>query len=607
MRRAMRSIMIIVAAAFVAGFLMSEVWRLIGSRHRGGPQSRAGLAGRFGREAIPLEQYRQMRDYVSRKYQRDSCLRDLTTDDEARIDQLAWDRLITELNWARVLRQTKLRVTEGEIQWIIMHTPPAGLAQRPELMTDGQFDTAKYYELLRNPQNQGYFASYARDIYEQLRQQKLQLYILAADRITPAQVDDIQRKLQTTVAVTALYFGPGLTQDSAAAEPTEQEARAWYRSHPDQFRSQKEIREVRYLRIPLPITGQDSLDARQRIELAWQRINSADTASFRDSVEMAMLTDGDYEPDTTSQAVPRDQLDSTTKALWTRPLGPSAPRAFPRFTRPYPTPSGWQITILDSVREDTAYIRRIRTRIKPDPNRDIQALDQARSLIEQAQVAGLDSVAAANNLIPPPFPLTMVGGELVRSPINLYTPAQLTDWARTARKGEVMSTPLRAPDGLNIFQLSNIVPAGIRPYDRQVAQTAKWRIKQERDRQRWTNAARQALEELRGGKTLEQLAAENPGLQLSRDTVHGLNDYQARATKPIEFIAAALALDPGQTYGPVATNYGTYIIRCDAVTQTQPQQVDEYLQQLRQGTAEALWESIWQQPEISDYRPTNYQ
>ncbi|MEO0079119.1 MAG: peptidyl-prolyl cis-trans isomerase [candidate division WOR-3 bacterium] len=595
MRRRVRLIMIIVAVAFVAGFLMSELWQLIRSRERGRPSRRAGAIGEIDREPITIEQYRQAREFISRRFQRDSLFRDFTADDEARIDKLAWDYLTSELIWARLLKKTRLNITDGEIEWIITNVPPQELTQRSELQTDGQFDTAKYHQLLRVPENQPFFASYAREIFEQLRQQKLQLYAMANYRITNAELTDIQRRANRTAVVTALRFRP----PRELPEPTDEEARAWYKAHPEQFRAQKEVREVRWVRVPISITQQDSLDAQQRIEQAYQRIRAADTASFRDSLEMAMLTDGDYQPDTAPVRFLRSELDPRTDSLIRR-LKPG------QFTLPYQTVNGWQITVLDSIRQDTVFIRRIRTRIKPDNTREIAALDLARAVIELANATSLDSAARANNLTVGPMPVMIVGGELSRPPGTLYAPGQLTEWATHARKGEVMDVPLRGSDGYYIFALTNITPAQTRPFDEQTKQAAKWRVRAEKANQQTLAAARQAFQELRAGRRLEEFAQEHPDeVEATHDTINGIFDYRVRAMRGVEFVAAALALEPGQTCGPIQSHSVAYIIRCDTLLPAvSPYSDSIYSQERQQQIFQAIWQSLWKQPQIKDYRAT---
>lgn len=592
MRKRVRAIMFIVAGTFIAGFLLGEVWRLLATRRTDRQGFKPGVVGQVGRHEISLEEYNYNRAVVAQRYQLDSLFREMTSEDEARIDNETWANLTSDWVWAELMRRTKLRISEGELDWIMVHFPPEWLRNRPELMTDGQFDTSKYIQLLQHPENRQVFAQYARDIYKQLRSQKVQIYAASAARPVTGEIEEALRQANSVVAVSWLYFsGRDVT------EPTEAEARDYYRRHPEEFRVPKEVREVRFAFFPLQTTAQDSLAARQRIDMAYARLRgAADSSSRRDSLDMAMFTDSDFLPETTSTALMRSSLTPAVESALVR-LRPG------EFTPPLPAPSGWQIVLLDSVRNDTFWVRRIRTRIRPDNAAEIALLDSIRSFIEVASTAGPESAAIRTGVSFAPTPLVLAGGKLTQQFIQLYAPGQLEEWARRAKAGDLMEAPLRGPAGFYVFLLSDVKPAGIRPWNEQVKQAALWRVRQERIKNAAVARAQEAIAELRNGKTLEQYASEHPEVMFGTDTVNGIWDYHIRGQRGVEFTGAALALSPGQTTGPVETRTGAYCIRCDARTEAQTLSAEEYAQQRQQQIAQAILQKLWEEHEIRDFRP----
>ncbi len=596
MRKRVRSIMFVVAGTFIAGFLLGEVWRLLASRRTDQHGYKPGIVGQVGRHEISLNEYNYNRSAVAQRYQLDSLFREMTPEDEARIDDEAWTNLTSDWIWAELMRKTKLRISEGELDWIMVHYPPEWLRNRPELMTDGQFDTAKYIQLLQHPENRQVFAQYARDIYKQLRSQKVQIYAASAYRPVTAEIEDALRQANSVVAVSWLYFS-----GRDEAEPTEAEARDYYRRHPHEFRVPKEIREVHFAYFPLRITGQDSLAARQRIEVAYARLRGAqDSASLRDSIDAAMFTDSDFLPETTSTRILRSALEPAVDSALSR-LRPG------QFSPVLPAPAGWQIVLLDSVHSDTYWVRRIRTRIRPDNAAEIAILDSIRSFIEIASNEGPESAAARTGTAFAPTPLVLVGGRLTQQFIQLYAPGQLEEWARRAKVGEVMPAPLRGPAGFYVFMLTSVKPAGVRPWDEQVKQAALWRVRQEKAKNAAVAKAREAITELRNGKTLEQYAAEHPEVMFGTDTVNGIWDYHMRGQRGVEFVGAALALTPGRTTGPVETRTGAYCIRCDGRTESQTLTAEEYTRQRQQQLAQAILQKLWEEHEVRDFRsPRGY-
>lgn len=592
MRKRVRAIMFVVAGTFIAGFLLGEVWRLLASRRTDSQEYKPGVVGKVGRHEISLEEYNYNRAAAAQRYQLDSLFREMTPEDEARIDNEAWSNLTSDWVWAEMMRRTKLRISEGELDWLMVHFPPEWLRNRPELMTDGQFDTSKYIQLLQHPENRQIFAQYARDIYKQLRSQKAQIYAASTSRPVTGEIEDALRQANSVVAVSWLYFS-----GRDETEPTEGDARYYYRRHPEEFRVPKEVREVHFAYFPMQITAQDSLAARQRIEVAYARLRgAADSASLRDSLDMAMFTDSDFLPETASTGVLRSSLAPAIESTLRR-LRPG------EFSPVLPAPSGWQIVLLDSARNDTFWVRRIRTRIRPDNAAEIALLDSIRHFIETVASEGPENAAVRTGIAFTPTPLVLVGGKLTQQFIQLYAPGQLEEWARRAREGDVMEAPLRGPAGFYVFLLSTIKRPGVRPWDEQVKQAALWRVRQERAKKAAVARAQEAIAELRNGKTMEQYASEHPEVMFGSDTVNGVWDYRIRGQRGVEFVGAALALLPGRTTGPVETRTGAYCLRCDGRTETQTLTAEEYVRQRQQQIAQAVLQKLWEEHEVRDFRP----
>ncbi|MGB9741851.1 MAG: peptidyl-prolyl cis-trans isomerase [candidate division WOR-3 bacterium] len=598
LRKRVKVVMIIVAAAFIAGFLMSEVWNLVRHHERPGTKNiPPGVVGQVGDYKITTDEYRQVRQYIAGKYHQDSSFRDLTNEDESRIEHLTWNHLETELTWAKVFKQTRLDITEGELEWIISNYPPPQLQNHPDLQTDGRFDTNKYRQALANPNNRQFFARYAREIYEQLRPQKLQLYVAGAIILPRNEVEQAVAQSNTVVSVTALYIGPtALKEEERNYEPSTAELRRFYAEHRRDFQPKEEIRELKFVFFPFTITPEDTAAARARIDEAYRRLVAASPASLRDSFEMAGLMFGDYEPDTVAVAFTRSQFNPAVESI-VRRLKPGS------FTRPLSTGNGWQIILLDSARNDTFWVKRIRTRIKPDESRELALQDQIRTFMEQAAGGDFDSVAVRMNLMLGPSPARVLGRRKLSWSVEIYNPGELVAWAADAKPGEVMPVPMRGPYGYYVFKLARIVPVKPAPFE-QVQEALKWRLRQEREKKLCAEIATAALASIRSGKTLEQYAAENQQVELIHEVINGSADMMARGRRGAEFVGAALALEPGQITGPIMTNWGYYIVRCDEkrTNETPVLKPENYVQQKQQLLFQELWEKITEQPETKDWR-----
>lgn len=598
MRRRVKVIFFIVAASFIAGFLMSEVWQLIKSREGGSRRhAQAGVVGMIGKEKVGIDEYRQVLEYIAHKYRQDSLFHDLTNEDEIRIENLAWNYLVQERNWQRILEETRLQITDGELNWIITRFPPQQLQNHPALITDGKFDTMKYQEALRNPQNRPLFLHYAREIYEQLRPQKLQMYVAGAMHLNPMKMAEDLSFANTVVNITALYFGPKtFAEEMKNFTPTQAELLDYYRKHREEFRPKEEIRELAYIHFPLAVTATDSQSARERIEDAYRRLLADDRLSFKDSFEMVALSLGDFAPDTISVRFVAGQFLPATESI-VRRLKPG------QWTKPLAMENGWQIVLLDSAKADTFWVRRIRARIKLDNTREMAVLDRARELIEQAKVIGFESSAMRLGLKIAPMPVQVVEKKSAPFGVLIYNPTQLVEWAREARPGEVTEVPWRGPAGFYVFALRKIIRPQPPSFDelKEVIKKLVWREKQN---ELGLKKANEAIAAVNAGKSIEQYAAENSEVELIKKEIKGCFDND-RTVRGVEFVAAVLALEPGQTVGPIETTRGVYIIRCDGKRQSEEPILppEHYLSQNQEEIFHQLWEEVTKEPEIKDWRP----
>jgi hypothetical protein len=150
-----------------------------------------------------------------------------------------------------------------------------------------------------------------------------------------------------------------------------------------------------------------------------------------------------------------------------------------------------------------------------------------------------------------------------------------------------------------VFELAEVKPAGFADYEK-VKQAASFRLRLEKEKQAWSDMARQALEAVKAGKGFEQYAAENPGVELQTDSCTGLVD--CRRKKGPEFAGAVAALNPGEKYGVVETNWGAFIIRCDERTSVSTLEPAAYVDQRRTQVGQTVMGEMLKQPEVKDYR-----
>ncbi len=547
-----------------------------------------GIVGVVGDHKVTYDEYRGALAYITDKYKTENQLRDLSSEDYAEIERQAWSFLVSELTWGRMLRDSKVKTSEQEILEIMKANPPEALRNNPELLNEkGEFDRDKYMSAMNNPKNRDFFVKYFRDLAEMLPKEKFRIDVVNSYRVTSAEANEAVRAANSTWRVTSLYFGPKLLAERA--EPTEDSIKAYYRTHQHEFRT-KEIRQARYVHFPFSVTAEDSAEAEEQIRNAYQQLKAGE------SFNLTMMDFSNLVAETTSGYVPRSRLDPKTDSVVKKLTAG-------RYSEPFLADYGWQIVTLDSLKGDSVALRRILVRIQMGAEAVAKVRDNVREFMEQCKVDGFDSTAKRKGLY------VMRARPMVdRKPnlagLELESPSQFVDWILSAKQGDIMPEPARGRNGFYVFELSEVRPAGVQKFE-EAKEAAKWKLRQAAEKKVWLARAHEVLAEVRAGKTLEQVAAEDQNIELVTEEFNGLLDVRRR--KGAEFAGAVKALEPGQHSGIVETNWGAFIIRCDSRQDGTVLAPEQYSQQRAQQVGQELIRDFLKEPEIKDYRdPFSY-
>src|SRR5918911_3807770 len=131
---------------FVGGFLLAETSGLLG---RGPVTAHTAVATVNGRDIL----YTTWMNATQRLEQERSQMlgRSLTLDERRRVEQEALDQLIADILLEQEYRRRGISVSDDEILEAAKYSPPPGVAQDPELQTEGRFDLQKWQRFLASP------------------------------------------------------------------------------------------------------------------------------------------------------------------------------------------------------------------------------------------------------------------------------------------------------------------------------------------------------------------------------------------------------------------------------------------------------------------------
>jgi parvulin-like peptidyl-prolyl isomerase len=581
MRRLSKSIFIIVAIVFIGGFLMGELWQIIG-RQSGKKMLDKGVVGKVGKKVIKLQEYQNAVQYFTVKYQTENKVRDISPQDQENINQQTWQYLTQEKTWSDILKKGRIKITDAEIIEIMKANPPQELQNRPELMTNGKFDTDKYQNYLFAPENRLYLTLYAHDLADALPKEKFRLDVINSYRVTNGELNDAQAKENTAVKLTYLYFGPRALKDRYT--PTDAELKAYYDKHKDKY-LQKTRYRTSYVFFVQTITQRDSVDAYSQIADAFDRTKEEEFGSL-------ISTTSDSPNDSAPTWIKIKDLDSITRKTINGLKNDSV-------TAPFMTYTGWQIIKINQKTKDSLQIQKITKAIKLTRETESALTDSVGNFISKAQGANFDTVAQEYGLFPREMP--PMTKDRISFPA-LYNSNQMKDFVLSAKPKQI-SQALKGRNGYYVFQYLGNEPQKMQPFD-QAKTSIEFELRREKEKDLLKNYAETYIDKIRNHTPLESIARIDTLIEIHTEDFASFTECRNR--KGSEFAGAAYALNPGETYGVLATDMGSFIIRCDAKTQNATFNPATYQEQRKNEIGNQIFQNAVKQPEIIDYRDEKF-
>src|SRR6476620_11769866 len=148
MRSLAKYVWLLVAIAFVGGFLLVETSGLLGRTTITPTTAVAVVNGREIRYTDFMQRVQEQQQLEQQQLQQRGSTLSLTQDDNRRIENAVFDQMVMDVLLAQEYEKRRIIVTDDEIRIYAREMPPETFQQLPELQTNGQFDMAKYQRYL---------------------------------------------------------------------------------------------------------------------------------------------------------------------------------------------------------------------------------------------------------------------------------------------------------------------------------------------------------------------------------------------------------------------------------------------------------------------------
>ena len=346
MRSLAKYVWLLVALAFVGGFLLVETSGLLG-RTTITPTTAVAVVN--GREILYSDFQARVQQAIQQQQQQ-APGRTLTQDDNRRIENDVFDQMVMEVLLAQEYQRRRIIVTDDEIRMYAREQPPEWITNQPELKTNGQFDINKYHKYLASSyaKQSNLLVGLEQYYRSEIPKQKLFDQIAAGIYVSDADLWRVWRDQGDSAAATFVAFRP--TGDPAAAKAIpDAELRAYFDKHKDEFKHPGRA-IVSVLEIPRTVTAADTAAARAKaVALRSEIVGGAkfeDVANRESADTAAGKNGGSLGRGGKNRFVPEFE-----KAAYALKVG--------EVSQPVLTPFGFHLIRVDEKKGDTLALRHI--------------------------------------------------------------------------------------------------------------------------------------------------------------------------------------------------------------------------------------------------------
>ncbi len=546
MRANAKWIWLFVVACFVGGFLFVQTSGLLGREQI----TTSTVVGSVNGVDIPYLTWVNLSNSIQQQQERQSG-RSLTMDDRRRVEDQAFEQLVTNILLDQEYKRRHIGVTDAEVIEASQTNPPPELMQNPELQTDGQFDLAKYQRLLKSPasRQQGLLVQLENYYRNEIPRAKLFDQLAGDVYVSDVKLWSVYRDLNDSSQVTFVMFDPASVPDSSI-KVTDAEIRTYYDANQKRF-DRPGHAVLSLMEIPRTVTAADTAAVRTRAEAIRDEIEkgakfedvakreSADTISGANGGDLGRGGKGRFVPD-------------FEKAAYALRVG--------EISQPVLTNFGYHLIRVDDRKGDTLALRHILLRIQQSDSSATRTDRKADSLVKIAAGTStpekFDSAAKLLKLTPSRVQATegqplFANGKAVPS---------VSAWAFGGVKPGETSEMFDSDDSYFIARLDSLREGGIAPLNDVKSEIASLLAQKKKSDAVLPRA--QAFAKEASQSTMEA-AAKAKDLTLNTSPIFARPAFVPGLGRLNAAIGAAFALPVGKVSEPVVTDEGVFVMRVD--------------------------------------------
>ena len=545
MRSSAKIVMWVLLISFVGGFLLFQTSGLMGSAP---VTSTTAVASVNGRDILYTDWQRRAQQLVQQTQQQSA--RTLTQDETRRLENQAFDDMISELLLEQEYKKRGILVSDAELRDYARFAPPSWVRTAPDLQTDGRFDPSKYQRLLSSAQarQSGLLSALEQYFRSEVPKEKLFEQVTSGLYVTDG---DLWRAWQdANDSATVSFVAFAAHQTAADSNVADADLHSYYDAHKAEFDGPGHA-SISVLHIPRVTTAADTAAVRDHI--ARLRAEIAGGAKFEDVAKresndtVSAANGGDLGKGAKGRFVPDFE-----KAAYALKAG--------EVSAPVLTPFGYHLIKVDSRTGDTLALRHILLRLQPSDSATAKVdrvADQLAKLVSGSDQPGkFDDAARQLGLTP----FRVQVSENVPAQYNGKDVPSASAWAFGGAKVGESSDLFDGEDGYYVARLDSLAEGG-KTFGAAKA-SVRGRVARDRAIERSIPAA-QGLATAARGSSLEAAAA---AAKLTVATTGMVT--RAGAARQFgslgEAVGSAFVAPLNEVNGPVRQSDGVFVTRTDA-------------------------------------------
>lgn len=566
-------------------FSFGILWALADTKVFDAMQAGPNNLGEVNGEPISLEEYNSRISYYIDQYSQQTG-NSITPEMRAYYEDQAWEELVSGKLIQQKMDELGISVTDQEVVEMITGSNPDPFIRQQFQKEDGTIDRVALQAAIEAPENSQVWVMVEQQLRQKRRQQKMTNYVQSAMEVSSYEVEQEYIRRNTFADVSFVRFPYAEVPDSAV-KVTDADLRSYYNEHKDAYR-QKESYRFKYVSFDKTPTKEDTMRTINEMK---------DLRTDFESTENDSLFLVRYQSATpySAEFVKKDEISEKYKPVLNLDKGEVSQVI---------TQDGQVFSIkkLDERRDEVKFVV-FAFDIKADPIATVDnKAEEADDFSFFAEEDGFEEEAERRQFAVKEAFATK-GNPFIA---GLGQSRQIMNFLETADEGAI-SNPIELSNQFIVLKVTEITPAGARPFEEVKSQIRTVVVNNKRKEQiaqrvKDLLASNQSLEALASASGKEVATAEN--LSMNAAVIPG-------AGREPEVVGAVFGLEEGEISGVLTGANAVFVAQITSRTDANPEamtlstrrQLRQQLQQQKSASFSQVWmEQLKKEADIEDYR-----